>query len=102
MEATIYVRISQDRLGDQVSVDNQQRACERLVEQRGWTVREVFVDNDLSATSGVKRPAFEQLLASNPEAVVCWHTDRLIRLTSDLERVIDLGVSVYAVEAGDI
>lgn len=58
--------------------------------------------NDISATKGKPRPGFEVLLASQAEAVVCWHTDRLIRVTRDLEQVIDLGVNVHAVHAGHL
>lgn len=62
----------------------------------------MFSDNDISATKGKVRPSFEALLMSSPEAIVAWHTDRLIRLTRDLERVIDLGVNVHAVHAGHL
>src|SRR5699024_9314031 len=102
LTASIYVRISRDKSGDQVAISRQLEACQRLIRDRGWTVGPVFEDNDLSATSGVARPAFERLLASSPEAIVAWHQDRLLRTTRDLERVIDLGVNVYMVEAGHV
>ncbi|WP_183069059.1 recombinase family protein [Streptomyces sp. gCLA4] len=41
-------------------------------------------------------------VGSRPEAVVCWHTDRLVRVTKDLERVIALGVNVHAARAGHL
>lgn len=62
----------------------------------------MFSDNDISATKAKVRPGFEALLASQPEAIVCWHTDRLVRVTKDLERVIALGVNVHAVRAGHL
>lgn len=66
-------------------------------------VGQVWVDNDLSATkANVVRPDFEAMIASKPQAIVCWHTDRLIRVTKDLERVIELGVNVHAVMAGHL
>ena len=98
----IYCRISQDPTGRAAGVERQERECRDLAERRGWTVDRVLVDNDLSATSGVLRPAFETLLRSDPERIIVWHTDRLVRLTRDLERVIDLEVNVHAVTAGDI
>ncbi len=60
----------------------------------------MYVDNDVSAFSGRVRPQFEALLASNPEAIVVWHADRLVRRTADLARVIKLGCDVHAVTAG--
>lgn len=100
--ATIYVRLSQDRTGEGAGIERQERECRAFCEQRGWEVREVLVDNDLSATKGLTRPGFEQLLKSSPEVVVVWHTDRLIRVTKDLERVIELGVNVHALHAGHL
>jgi site-specific DNA recombinase len=100
--AIIYVRLSQDRTGESVGVARQVAKCRQLCERLGFEVAAVLVDNDLSATTGKRRPAFEELLESNPEVIVVWHTDRLIRVTRDLERVIDLGVNVHAVEAGHL
>ncbi|MFG2637017.1 recombinase family protein [Streptomyces sp. NPDC048362] len=100
MKVTLYVRLSMDRHGDELGVQRQEEECRAYAEARGWTVREVIVDNDVSATSDKVRPGFESLLASNPEAILCWHTDRLIRKTEDLLRVIALGVNVHAIHAG--
>lgn len=100
MEVCIYVRLSYDLHGDELGVERQERECREYAEARGWTVREVFVDNDLSATTGVERPEFERLLATKPAAILCWHLDRLLRVSGDLERVIALGVDVFSKEAG--
>lgn len=100
--ACIYARQSFDRHGDTLAVTRQLDLCRKFAATRGWTVAAEFVDNDRSATSGVERPEFERLLLSNPERVVVWHTDRLVRLTRELERVIDLGVNVHGVEAGHL
>lgn len=102
MKATIYARQSLDRHGDTLAVSRQLDLCRKLCEAKGWEVTAELVDNDRSATSGVERPAFERLLRSSPERIVVWHVDRLVRLTTDLERVIDLGVNVHAVEAGHL
>ncbi|MGW1941438.1 recombinase family protein [Streptomyces goshikiensis] len=102
MNVTIYVRLSLDQRGDELGVQRQADECRAFAESRGWTVREVIADNDISATSGKVRPGFERLLASKPEAILCWHTDRLIRKTEDLERVIDLSVNVHAIHAGHL
>ena len=100
--ATIYLRMSQDKDGMSLGVQRQEQECRALCELKGWTVREVFEDNDISATKGKQRPNFEALLVSKPERVIVWHTDRLVRLTKDLERVIELGVNVHAVTAGHL
>jgi DNA invertase Pin-like site-specific DNA recombinase len=103
VEVDLYLRISQDVTGDELGVQRQEEKCRELCKQLGLKVRHVWVDNDLSATKkSVVRPDFEAMLRSQPQAIVCWHTDRLIRVTRDLERVIELGVNVYAVEAGHL
>lgn len=100
--AAIYCRISYDRTGEGLGVERQEQECRALAERLGLTVDAVYVDNDISATSGVARPAFDELLASKPAAIVAWHQDRLLRLTRDLERVISLNVPVYTVTAGTL
>lgn len=102
MDVTIYVRLSLDQHGDQLGVQRQEDECRAFAAARGWTVREVIADNDISATSGKVRPGFERLLASKPDAILCWHTDRLVRKTEDLLRVIALGVNVHAIHAGHL
>ncbi|MGW0999362.1 recombinase family protein [Streptomyces sp. NPDC002523] len=102
MDVTIYVRLSLDQHGDELGVQRQEDECRAFAVARGWTVREVISDNDISATSGKVRPGFERLLASKPDAILCWHTDRLVRRTEDLLRVIALGVNVHAIHAGHL
>src|SRR5690349_13464343 len=102
VKASIYVRISLDKTGEGLGVERQEQACRELCEHKGWEVREVFCDNDISATTGKRRPGFEALLASDPDVIVVWHIDRLVRLSRDLERVIDLGVNIHGVTAGHI
>lgn len=96
----IYARISQDRTGDEAGVERQERECRELAEKNGWHVDRVMVDNDISATTGEVRPAFEEILTLDVERVITWHTDRFVRLTRDLERVIERGFPVYALHAG--
>ncbi|MGY1693575.1 recombinase family protein [Geodermatophilus sp. SYSU D00814] len=100
LRASIYCRISLDSTGEGLGVERQEQACRELCERHGWEVAAVFVDNDMSAYSGRRRPQFEALLASAPEFIVVWHIDRLVRRTADLARVIDLGCDVHAVTAG--
>lgn len=98
----IYTRQSFDRHADNLAVDRQLKACRKLVKERGWTVAAEYVDNDTSATTGVQRPGFEAVLKARPARVVVWHIDRLLRVTRDLERVIELGTNVHAVKAGHL
>ena len=102
MTTACYARISLDRTGEGLGVERQVAECRELASRLGITIDEVFIDNDVSATSGVQRPEFDRMLAARPTAILAWHQDRLLRLTRDLERVIDLGVPVYTVTAGTL
>lgn len=70
----------------------------------------VYADNDVSAYSGKTRPRYRQLLrdieSGEVTFVAVWHTDRLHRLTSELEEFIELvhprGVAVRAARSGPI
>lgn len=98
----IYCRISLDAEGAGLGVQRQEAECRELCDRNGWEVSEVYVDNDISATSGKRRPEFERLLADPPTRVVVWHTDRLVRLTEELDRVIRIEIPVHTVTAGDL
>ncbi|MFJ8082003.1 recombinase family protein [Streptomyces sp. NPDC096205] len=108
--AVIYCRISQDRTGAGLGVDRQREDCEALARRNDWDVLEVYVDNDVSAFSGKRRPAYRQMLADLDEGkatvVVVWHTDRLHRSPTELEEYINLserrGISTHTVQAGNI
>ncbi len=90
-------------------MSRQEADCRAWCGTRGWPAAEVFVDNDVSAYSGKKRPAFERMVegikAGLFDAIVVWHPDRLTRSTKELESIIDLveatGVAVGTVTAGD-
>ncbi|PCE15896.1 hypothetical protein AUC47_10240 [Microbacterium sp. SZ1] len=94
MTAVIYCRISDDPTGRAAGVERQRDECMALAEARGEKVLEVIVDNDLSATSGKRRPGFERVLSlvrdNIIDTIVVWHTDRLYRMPRDLEPIIDL------------
>jgi DNA invertase Pin-like site-specific DNA recombinase len=108
--AVIYVRISQDRTGAGLGVDRQREDCEALAERMGWHVVETYVDNDISAFSGKKRPKYRLMLgdldAGTATIVIAWHTDRLHRSPTELEEYIDLserrGVNTHTCQAGPI
>lgn len=96
----VYVRLSLDAAGDGLGVERQERECRELAQRNGWEVSEVFADNDISATTGKRRPEFERLLQSKPTRIIAWHSDRIARKTPDLMRVIALDVPVYTVSSG--
>ncbi|WP_420041828.1 recombinase family protein [Gordonia sp. MP11Mi] len=92
--AAIYARISQDRDGSALGIERQEQDCRALADSLGWTVTDVFVDNNRSAYSGKRRPEYERLLAAiesgHIQAVVAWAPDRLHRSPAELERYIDI------------
>lgn len=99
-QAVIYTRISLDKSGEGLGVERQEKECRDLCERMGWDVQEVFSDNSISAMKSKVRPAFEQLLSSDPERIVMWSVDRLVRKVEDLSRLIELDVPVHSVAAG--
>lgn len=108
--AGVYVRISEDRTGAGLGVDRQREDCTRLAGQLGWRVVETYVDNDVSAFSGKRRPEYERLVADladgKIDAVVCWHTDRLHRSPRELEDYVSLAerrkIATKTVTAGEL
>ncbi len=108
--AVIYCRISQDRTGAGLGVERQRQDCQALAERNGWQVVEVYVDNDISAYSGKKRPGYRKMLDDLRNGlatvVIAWHTDRLHRSPTELEEYIDVsercGIATHTVQAGTI
>jgi DNA invertase Pin-like site-specific DNA recombinase len=106
--AAIYVRISQDRGGAGLGVERQETECRALAGRLGWTVADVYSDNDISAFNGKRRPDYERMLADigagRINAVIAWHPDRLHRRSLELERYISVcdkhGVANQTVTAG--
>jgi site-specific DNA recombinase len=94
VRAGIYARISSDREGDNLAISRQLADCEQLAERRGWKVVERYVDSDISAYSGKRRPEYLRMLddvdAAAIGAVVVYHADRLHRHPRELEDFIDL------------
>ncbi|HVU73073.1 MAG TPA: recombinase family protein [Mycobacteriales bacterium] len=109
IRAGIYVRISRDKLGAELGVERQEADCRALAARKGWTVAEVYADNDVSASSGRRRPAFEQMLTDLDErkidAVVVYNLDRLLRrvaaFASFHERLIAAGAAFATTEGDD-
>lgn len=81
--AAVYARISLDELGLEKGVQRQLEDARSLAEARGWQLEAEYVDNDISASSGVRRPSYQRLLADAEtgrfERIICWQTSRLWR-----------------------
>jgi DNA invertase Pin-like site-specific DNA recombinase len=76
----IYLRVSTD----QQTTENQRIELERVAQQRGWTVTEVYSDDGVSGAKGRdKRPGFDALCKDMTrckfDMVAAWSVDRLGR-----------------------
>lgn len=101
MDVDLCVRISDDQTGDAHGVENQIAECRQYAAQRGWTVVDVYRDDSVSATKGARRAGFEGMLARPVKRpVVMWNLDRALRLSRDLERVIEQDLTIYGVQTG--
>jgi site-specific DNA recombinase len=91
--AAVYARISSDVEGSGLGVARQLEDCRKLAESLGWPVAEEYVDNDLSAYSGKRRPGYERMLADlrdgERDAVIVYHVDRLTRRPIELEHFLE-------------
>lgn len=89
----VYLRISSDPTGQQLGVARQREDCLALCRRKGWQPVE-YVDNDISASSGKRRPAYDRMLTDIADgkigAVVTWHLDRLHRQPIELEQFMAL------------
>lgn len=87
----IYARISQDREGAGLGIERQLTDCRAEAARLGWTVAEEYVDDDISAYSGKRRPAYERMLddlqEGHRDAIIVWHIDRLHRRPIELEEL---------------
>lgn len=110
MDAVVYCRISHDATGEAAGVQRQETECRALAQRLALRVDAVLVDNDVSAFSGVARPAYQELLErirdGSAGAVLAWHPDRLHRSLRELEEFIatvdSRHVAVHTVTAGDV
>jgi len=108
-KAAIYMRISDDKAGDELGVKRQREDAEKLCSTRGW-IATPYEDNDQSAKVADKRPAFRQLLADVESgeigAVVAWSLDRLARNARDRLALVEAcqrhGVVIALVQGSDM
>lgn len=93
--AAVYLRISEDRTGDELGVTRQREDCLKLAEARGYQVIEVCTDNDVSGLTTKKRPGFERVMSlvadGTVQIVVAWNFERVLKTRADQLRFIELG-----------
>ena len=110
MRVGTYARISDDSEQLGLGVGRQQDDTRKLVDLRGWTLADIYVNNDVSAYQPkVTRPDFERMLAGLEagaiQGIAVYNLDRLARQPADLERIIsiyDRKPLVFATVQGDI
>jgi site-specific DNA recombinase len=108
--ASIYTRISRDRVGAGLGVATQEADCRELSKSLDCTIVSIHTDNDLSAYARKPRPGYKALLAEvkagEIDAVIAWHTDRLHRSPAELEDYVTAceshSVKTYTVKAGNL
>jgi DNA invertase Pin-like site-specific DNA recombinase len=111
LRAVIYCRISLDRSGKGLGVEQQERDCRALADRLGLAVREVYVDNDVSASgySRKTRPEYQRMLhdlEASPAVILAMHPDRMYRQMTELEALVKvverLGITIHTVHGGDV
>lgn len=108
--ALAYARISEDRTGAGAGEVRQLTEQCPLFERHGLRLAGVYLDNDISAASGKRRPDYEAMLtdfeAGLGSVLTAWHPDRMYRRLVDLERLIDLVNArrgqIHTARAGDV
>lgn len=110
--AAIYARISRDDKGTEAGVGRQKLDCQALADQLGYSVAEVFVDNDMgaSARSRAVRPAYGDMLARARAgefgAILAYSNSRLTRRPREFEDLLDLvrdhGIEIRTVTSGTV
>lgn len=109
--AAIYCRISRDPEGLRAGVERQQEDCEALARREGYEVAQVYVDNDISAStlSQKSRPQYTAMIEGAQkgefDAIIAYSNSRLTRRLLELESLIRLheahGTRIVTVVSGE-
>lgn len=93
MRAGVYTRISRDDIGDEAGTDRQLQDCRKYIDAKGWEFVAEYRENDVSASKGLPRPQYDQIISDavegRLEVVVVASVDRLYREPRELEDLID-------------
>lgn len=103
VKVAAYVRISQDRDKKSWGVETQVKKIRGLAKVRGWTIHDVYADNDTSASKprGPKTDWARMLADADAklfEMVVAVDVDRLLRSTKDLNTLIEHKLKIVTVD----
>lgn len=88
-DAEVYLQISQDRMCQQARTQRQHEDCLALRTQLGVTDPWVFIDDDVSAFGGSRRPGYDAMVTQvrdGASRIIVWHVDRLYRQPRKLKR----------------
>ena len=91
--AGLYIRVStEDQAREGFSLPEQEKRLRAMCEYKGYEVYKVYKDAGISAKTGNKRPAFEELLkdikAKKCNTIVVLKLDRLTRSVYDWENIL--------------
>ncbi|MEU8134614.1 recombinase family protein [Streptodolium elevatio] len=106
----LYGRISDDKTGEELGVQRQDEDGTALADVRGLHVVARYVDNDISATKGKRRPDYERMMAAAERGefkfIIVWMLSRLWRNRRErvdgIERLRKAGVGVLCVKGPDL
>ena len=105
MKAALYARVSSEERVEGYSIDAQRRAFGTLVQSRGWTEYQEYIDEGKSArTDNVnKRPAFKEMLtdalAGKFDVLAVHKLDRFSRSLAPFEEELH---ELLAVDEADV
>jgi DNA invertase Pin-like site-specific DNA recombinase len=89
VNAVGYLRLSKWDEGS-TSPARQREAIQKLAADRGWDLRQIHEDIDISGWNGAKRPGLEAMLAGlrPQDVVVVYRIDRLARSQQEFVRIL--------------
>ena len=89
--AGIYIRVStEDQAREGFSLPEQEKRLRAMCEYKGYEIYKIYKDAGISAKTGNRRPAFEELKEDikkkKVNTIVVLKLDRLTRSVYDMER----------------
>ncbi len=91
--AGLYIRVStEDQAREGFSLPEQEKRLRAMCEYKGYEIYKIYKDAGISAKTGNKRPAFEELLQDIRDkkcnTIVVLKLDRLTRSVYDMEHIM--------------
>lgn len=81
-----------DKTGEEIGVNRQLHDMRELAQARGYEIVEEIVENDVTASKGLRRPGYEQVWelvrSERVDHVIAWQSSRLMRSRTDRAEVI--------------